>query len=208
MLSSYINSSKSLYCRLNLFSKCIWLVHQKDSRPRNDFAEVYKIWNHIIVLRWLPKCLFKCPHKAFLWLSYFFCLGFKLKNSYCPPLGALMSLSCCSFGSQNFLLANRQNNRSARFPPLFIPSRERALCSENVLKATAVEVAVFSELYFLYLFSTSKVSLSFSYLYFSYFVFLATLYFSCWALFNSRPGWYSCLFSKWISLCLTYLVSF
>lgn len=43
-------------------------------------------------------------------------------------------------------LSCKQNHHSAPLLPLFIPSRERALCRENVLKATAVEVTGFLEL--------------------------------------------------------------
>lgn len=58
MLSSYINSSKSLCCRLNLFQNVRGQSIKKIKDLEMALLKSIKIGDHIIIPHGLPKCLF------------------------------------------------------------------------------------------------------------------------------------------------------
>lgn len=127
----------------------------------------------------------------------FFCVGlnidrdkFLLSTSWCSSISELL------FRSQFLFLAN--NNNSAPLFPLIRPFQGKSFVQRKWTQGHSCGgySILRNGCCLLYWFSISKASLSFNY-----------YYFSCWALFNGRPGWYSWLFNTYISLCLTYLCS-
>lgn len=153
-----------------------------------EITLVYKNLKPHIILHGPPKCLFKCPHKAFLWLSCFSVLGLNWQmNSDCPPFGALAFLSCCSSGSQIFFLAKRIIVQHQLFLYSSLPRKEPQNSEEMYSRPQLWRLQHSRHWYLLYCFSIVKVSSCFCY-----------LYFSCWALFSGRHG--SCFSKTQISL--------
>lgn len=144
MLSRYNISLPSLSTTECNFLKNVCSQSTKKTEDV-ETTSVYKNLKLRIILHGPPKCWFKCPHKLFLWLSYFSVLGLNWQtNSDCPPFGALASLSCCSSGSQIFFLANRIIIQHQFFLYSSLPGKE--LENSEKMYSNAVEVRAFSTL--------------------------------------------------------------